>query len=96
MNPGALPGNPRPANFATLNTCRHPVVAVAVKVMDCVNTFNWGIGRVQEMQHENDNVAAGSDLGIVTLFNVAVKENPEDAFNGCTYVHGTAACVGKG
>lgn len=38
-----------------------------------------GVGRVQEMLHENGNGDAVFDLDKITVFNVIIKENPEDA-----------------
>jgi predicted HTH transcriptional regulator len=47
--------------------------------MDYVNMFSRGVGRVQEMLHENGNGDAIFDLDKITVFNVIIKENPEDA-----------------
>jgi ATP-dependent DNA helicase RecG len=43
------------------------------------NMFSRGVGRVQEMLHENGNGDAIFDLDKITVFNVIIKENPEDA-----------------
>jgi predicted HTH transcriptional regulator len=44
-----------------------------------INMFSRGVGRVQEMLHENGNGDAVFDLDKITVFNVIIKENPEDA-----------------
>jgi ATP-dependent DNA helicase RecG len=79
MNPGGLYGNAQPENFPLVNDYRNPVIAEALKVMDYVNMFSRGVGRVQEMLHENGNGDAIFDLNKITVFNVLIKENPEDA-----------------
>jgi ATP-dependent DNA helicase RecG len=82
MNPGGLYGNARPENFPAVNDYRNPVIAEAMKVMDYVNMFSRGVGRVQEVLRENGNVAAVFDLGKITVFNVVVQANPEPAATG--------------
>ena len=77
MNPGGLYGNARPENFPTVNDYRNPVIAEAMKVMDYVNMFSRGVGRVQEVLHENGNAAPVFDLGKITVFNVVIQANPE-------------------
>jgi ATP-dependent DNA helicase RecG len=79
MNPGGLYGNARPENFPTVNDYRNPVIAEAMKVMDYVNMFSRGVGRVQEVLRENGNAEAVFELGKITVFNVVVQANPEPA-----------------
>lgn len=89
MNPGGLYGNARPENFPTVNDYRNPVIAEAMKVMDYVNMFSRGVGRVQEVLRENGNAEAMFDLGKITVFNVVVTENPEDAAMAAAATPGT-------
>ena len=79
MNPGGLYGNARPENFPMVNDYRNPVIAEAMKVMDYVNMFSRGVGRVQEVLRENGNAEAVFELDKITVFNVVVRENPEHA-----------------
>ena len=62
-----------------MNDYRNPVIAEAMKVMDYVNMFSRGVGRVQEVLRENGNAEAVFELDKITVFNVVVRENPEEA-----------------
>lgn len=53
------------------------LITQAMKVMDYVNMFSRGVGRVQEVLRENGNAAAVFDLEKITVFNVVAQANPK-------------------
>ncbi len=84
MNAGGLYGEARPENFPSVNDCRNPLVAEAMRVMKYVNKFNRGVTRVQEMLKDNGNPPAEFDVNTITAFRVNVHATNESDLSKST------------
>ena len=75
VNPGGLYGEVRPENFPEASDYRNPVLATAMKNLNYVNRFNFGIFNAQKQLDKNGNPPADFDLSLQTKFKVAIKIN---------------------
>lgn len=75
INPGGLYGEVRPENFPEASDYRNPVVATAMKNLNYVNRFNFGIFNAQKQLEKNGNPRAEFDLNLQTKFRVTIRIN---------------------
>lgn len=75
INPGGLYGEVRPENFPEASDYRNPVLATAMKNLNYVNRFNFGIFNAQKQLEKNGNPPADFDLSLRTKFKVTIKIN---------------------
>lgn len=70
-----LYGEVRPENFPGASDYRNPVVATAMKNLNYVNRFNFGIFNAQKQLEKNGNPRAEFDLNLQTKFRVTIRIN---------------------
>ena len=58
QSPGGLYGEVTPETIMSRNSYRNPVIAEALKTMDYINRFGFGIQRAQKLLEENGNPPA--------------------------------------
>jgi ATP-dependent DNA helicase RecG len=75
INPGSLYGEVRPENFPGASDYRNPVLATAMKNLNYVNRFNFGIFNAQKQLAKNGNPPAEFDLSLQTKFKVTIWIN---------------------
>lgn len=75
INPGSLYGEVRLENFPEASDYRNPVVATAMKNLNYVNRFNFGIFNAQKQLEKNGNPPAEFDLSLQTKFKVTIWLN---------------------
>lgn len=75
IKPGSLYGEVRPENFPGASDYRNPVLATAMKNLNYVNRFNFGIFNAQKQLEKNGNPPAEFDLSLQTKFKVTIWIN---------------------
>lgn len=75
INPGGLFGEVTPENFPRASDYRNPVLATAMKNLNYVNRFNFGIFNARASLQKNGNPAPDFDLSLRTKFSVTIHIN---------------------
>lgn len=77
INPGGLYGEVSPENFPGASDYRNPILATAMKNLNYVNRFNFGIFNAQKHLKKNGNPPAIFDLSLQTKFSVTIEINKD-------------------
>jgi len=75
INPGGLYGEVNRENFPRASDYRNPVLATAMKNLNYVNRFNFGIFNARASLQKNGNPAPDFDLSLQTKFSVTIYIN---------------------
>ena len=75
INPGGLYGEVNPENFPKASDYRNPILATAMKNLNYVNRFNFGIFNAKASLQKNGNPEPKFDFSLQTKFSVTIYIN---------------------